>query len=135
MGDIRVGAAAVLRNSKGEFLMIKRKNPPAKDLWGFPGGGIKFGETIEQAVAREVKEETGLNVEAGKILTVGEAIEEDKDIHRVVVVYEAKIKNGVVKASDDAADIMWISLEKIPEMEKNISPYTISNLKTLGYIR
>lgn len=135
MGDIRVGTAALIKNSKDKILMVKRKNPPAKYLWGFPGGGIKFGETIEEATTREIKEETGLNVDVGKILTVGEAIEEDKDIHRIVVICEAKMKGGIIKPSDDATDIMWISLEEISKMEKSISPYTIKNLKSLGYIK
>jgi len=135
MENIRVGIAAMIRNSKGEILMIKRKNAPAKNLYSFPGGGIQFGETIQQATIREVKEETGLDIEVGKILTVGEAIERDKDIHRVVVVNEAKIRGGAAKPSDDAEDVLWISLEQIRKMEKNISPYTINNLKSLGYIK
>lgn len=133
MGDIRVGTAAVIKNSKGELLMVKRKNPPAKGLWGFPGGKIEFGETIKEAARREVKEETGLDVDIEKILTVGEAIE--KDIHRVVVVCEAKMKGGMIKASDDATDIMWIGLDKISRIEKSISPYSVMNLKNLGYIK
>jgi len=135
MGNIRVGVAAILKNSKGEILMVKRKNPPAKGLWGFPGGGIEFGETIKEAAKREVKEETGLNADIGKILTFGEAIEKDKDIHRIVAICEAKMKSGVLEPSDDALDIMWIGIDKISKMEKKISPYTISNLKNLGYMR
>jgi mutator protein MutT len=135
MESIRVGIAAIIKNSKGEILMIKRKKEPAKNLLGFPGGGIEFGETIEQATMREVKEETGFDVKVGKILTVGEAIEKGKDIHRVVVVSEAEIKGGIAKPSDNAESLFWISLQQIPEMEKNISPYTINNLKNLGYLK
>lgn len=135
MGNIRIGIAAIVKNFNGEILMIKRKKAPAKDLWGFPGGEIEFGETIEEATKREVKEETGFNVEVGKMLTVGEAIERENDIHRVVIVSEAEIKSGNPKPSDDAADIMWFSIEKINQIKKEISPYSFDNLKTAGYIK
>lgn len=135
MANIRVGVAAIIKNSDNEILMIKRKNSPAKGLWGFPGGGIEFGETVEAATKREVREETGFDVEVGKTITVGEAIEKANDIHRVVIVSEAKIKSGNPKASDDAAGIMWINIDKINKIKKEISPYSFNNLKTAGYLK
>ena len=64
----------VILNKNKEFLLLKRKNEPAKDQWWVPGGRIKKGEKTEKAVLRKVKEETGLNIKIKKMLGVKETI-------------------------------------------------------------
>tara|TARA_Y100000034_G_scaffold136675_1_gene214811 strand:- start:1900 stop:2343 length:444 start_codon:yes stop_codon:yes gene_type:complete len=64
----------IIKNEKGEVLMIKRTNPPAKDMWWFPGGRILKKETIEQAAIRQAKEEINLTVTFEKIVGVYETI-------------------------------------------------------------
>lgn len=58
--------AAIVEFSNGKILLVRRSTPPFKDYWALPGGKVDAGETVEQAVVREVKEETGLDVEIMK---------------------------------------------------------------------
>ncbi|RLE50492.1 MAG: NUDIX hydrolase, partial [Candidatus Methanomethylicota archaeon] len=54
-----VGVGAVIIDDNGKILLVKRAQPPGKDLWAIPGGIVKLGETLRNAVKREIKEETG----------------------------------------------------------------------------
>lgn len=58
--------AAIVEFPNGSILLVKRSTPPFKDYWALPGGKVNAGETVEHAIVREVKEETGLNVEIMK---------------------------------------------------------------------
>ena len=62
------------------MLLVKRGNPPAKGVWAIPGGGVELGETLEKAAEREVLEETGIVIKAGKPIFSFESIHrDDKD--------------------------------------------------------
>jgi len=63
-------AGAVIKDGQGRLLLIRRRNEPGAGLWSLPGGRIEPGETGDQAVAREVREETGLSVTVGRLLGV-----------------------------------------------------------------
>jgi ADP-ribose pyrophosphatase YjhB (NUDIX family) len=98
------------------LLLIKRGHEPGAGLWSIPGGRIEPGETDQQAVAREILEETGLRVECRDLLGTVElpglagAVIEVSD-YRVVVT------GGGLVPGDDAADARWVSaaeLESLP---------------------
>jgi len=97
-------------------ILVKRGRNPFKGGWVFPGGFVDYGETVENAVIREFKEETGL--EADIIDFIGIYSEPDRDPrgHTVSVVFELKIIGGKMLAGDDAAEVMLFPLNELPDM-------------------
>ncbi|MDO9097342.1 MAG: NUDIX hydrolase [Candidatus Methanoperedens sp.] len=100
---------------EGKIVLIKRKNPPFKDSFALPGGFVEVGETVEAAVVREAKEETGLDIELIKLLGVYSDPSRDPRGHTVTVCYLAKGR-GKLKAGSDAKDIGLFNLSEIPEL-------------------
>jgi 8-oxo-dGTP diphosphatase len=99
---------AVIKDEAGRLLLIKRGHEPGAGLWTLPGGRIEPGETDEQAVAREILEETGLRVACGGL--VGEAELPGLDGAVIDVRdYLAVVTGGELAAGDDAADAAWVT--------------------------
>jgi len=107
---------AVIRDEAGRILLIKRGHEPGKGLWSVPGGRIESGETDEQAVIREVREETGLEVECGPLLG---AIERPGLAGTILQIsdYRAVVTGGDLAAGDDAADARWLTLHEASELD------------------
>jgi 8-oxo-dGTP diphosphatase len=110
---------AVIMDQSGRMLLILRGHEPSKGLWSIPGGRIEPGETDEQAVIREVAEETGLRVTCGRLL--GTAVLPGQAGTTVVVRdYLAELAAGSAElpvAGDDAADVRWVTDAQAVEME------------------
>lgn len=110
--------AAVMRD--GYVLLVKRKHDPYQGWWGLPGGAVELGEAVEDALTREVREETGLDVAAGEFLTLRNAIGRDGagaiTYHYVVLFYRARVLGGTLKAGDDAEEAGWTPLDRLPEL-------------------
>jgi ADP-ribose pyrophosphatase YjhB (NUDIX family) len=87
-------------------LLIRRGQPPGEGLWSVPGGRLEPGETLAQAVAREVREETGLIVEVGPLALVVERMGDDH--HFVILDYLARVIGGSMAAATDAAEARFI---------------------------
>ncbi|MFX1487052.1 MAG: NUDIX hydrolase [Promethearchaeota archaeon] len=111
-----VGVAALVLD-QGRILLVKRKYDPGKGLWSLPGGLINLGEKIENALVREVEEETGLRVEIDDLLSIIDRIRKGKDgriiYHYIVIGYLARPREGKLKASSDAEDAGWFRSEEI----------------------
>ena len=114
--------AAVFNVSEGKplLLMINRKNNPYKDMWAIPGGFMEMDEELEDAVARELEEETGLTgVHLEQMRTFG-TIGRDPRGRQITVVYMGIVdeNNTKIKAGDDAAQAKWFDVDDLP---KNIA--------------
>ena len=107
---------AFILNEKGELLVERRKNNPAKGTLDLPGGFADMNETVEEGLIREVMEETGLEVtEATYIFSKPNTYHySGVDIPTLDMFFRCKVKDdNKVKANDDAAECMWIPLEEI----------------------
>lgn len=104
-----VGVGVLVRSGE-QILLVRRGTEPRRGEWAVPGGKVEWGERLVEAAAREVAEETGLVVEVGDVVWVGEAIGDDH--HFVLVDFEASVVSGVAVAADDAAEVRWVSREE-----------------------
>lgn len=100
---------------EGKIVLIRRKNPPFKDLYALPGGFVEVGETVEQAAIREAKEETGLDIRLIKLLGVYSDPSRDPRGHTVSVCYLA-FGSGNLKAGSDAKDTGLFSPNEMPKL-------------------
>ncbi len=111
-----VGVGAVVWRD-GAVLLERRGQPPLQGSWSLPGGLVEVGETLEQAVAREVREECDIEVKVGSLLGVFEPIVRDDDgrirYHYVVIDYLAMYVTGEVAIGDDAAELRWVPVEDV----------------------
>jgi ADP-ribose pyrophosphatase YjhB (NUDIX family) len=117
MSGEMVVASDVIIQHKGKILLIKRGIEPYKGMPCLPGGRHKEDERIEETAKREVKEETGLDVELKEILGVYSDPSRDPRAHTLSVVFIADSNTDQAKAGDDAASFEWIEPEKI-ELDK-----------------
>jgi ADP-ribose pyrophosphatase YjhB (NUDIX family) len=102
-GRIVLGVAAVIWNAEGDVLLIRRAKEPRKGQWSLPGGKLEFGETLIEGVRREVREETGLEVEILGLVDVAETIRDASvgaaDDHFVLIDYGARVISGTAEAA------------------------------------
>jgi mutator protein MutT len=100
-----------------KILLEKRKNEPGRGQWSIPGGLVELGESVEQTAIREVKEETGLEVENPVHIDVVDNIDFDEEgkvkYHFVIIDYLVKLKGGSVEASSDAAELRWVPFDDV----------------------
>ena len=106
-----VGAVIV---EDGRSLLGQRGRGAHAGAWAVPGGKQRFGETMRAAVAREVLEETGLIVEVGDAVWVGDALDEGEPPgwHYVLVDFAATVVGGRLQSGDDALAAEWVRLEE-----------------------
>ncbi|EGD71835.1 MAG: Putative NUDIX hydrolase [Candidatus Parvarchaeum acidiphilum ARMAN-4_'5-way FS'] len=99
-----------------QILLIKRKNDPYKDKWAIPGGFVEYGEKTEDAVLREVKEETGLEAKISDLVGVYSNPKRDPRKHVVSITYLLKDISGTEKGGDDAKEAKWWNINELPEL-------------------
>ena len=101
----------ISKNDNSKILLVRRKNDPFKGMLSIPGGFINEGETAEDAMIREAKEETALVVEPIAILGVYSDPQRDPRMHTISVTFITRIVQGSENARDDAAALQWINIE------------------------
>jgi len=100
----------------GKALIVKRGHEPRKGEWSLPGGRVELGETLIDAVRREIKEETGLDVDVGPLLEVFDRVhrvETRVQYHFVIVDYLCICSGGTLCAGDDADDVAWVASDDL----------------------
>jgi len=131
---VGIGAVIVKDN---KVLLIKRAGDPGRGLWSIPGGLVELGEKIKDAVCREVKEETGLDVRVGEIADATEIITRDEEgkvkYHFVIVDFFAEVLRGELKPSSDALEAKWVEFK---DLRKYRLTETVERLfKKLGFLK
>lgn len=113
--------------SSAGVLLIKRGAEPGKGLWSIPGGAVELGEPLHDACAREVLEETGLQVEIGPLVDVFERRMFDDsgrvEYHYVLLDYLCRCEPGEPTNGDDAADAKWVSFGELESV--GLTPDTL----------
>lgn len=127
MSEIRIGSAVLVgrvhptKDLTFQILLGKRDKDPGRGEWVIPGGKINFGETINAAGIREIKEETGLDVSIVYQIGAYELIQADQ--HRVIVFSMAQVVGGELVAGDDLSEVRWFDNEELPTL--GLSPLQI----------
>lgn len=98
----------------GQIVLIQRKNPPFQDMYALPGGFVEVGETVENAVIREIEEETGLKTKIKRLVGVYSDPDRDPRGHTVSAVFELEVKGGELKGGDDASSAKIFKFDKMP---------------------
>ncbi len=113
---IGVGVGAIVVD-RGRVLLLKRRKEPEAGCWGIQGGAVEFGETIEDAVKRELKEELSVEGELVALLGVTDHILPHAGVHWVSPVFLARIASGSPKnvERDKHSDLRWFRLDDLPE--------------------
>ena len=108
-----VGAIAI---DDGRLLLIRRGTPPGLGRWSVPGGRVEPGETIQEAVVRELLEETGVEGVCMGLIGVAESI--DDDHHHVILDYAVEVlAPAPPSAASDATEAKWVALHDVAELD------------------
>jgi len=99
----------------GKILLIKRRNEPFKGMWALPGGFVEYGERVEDAVIREIREETGLNARIKKLIGVYSDPKRDPRGHTISIVFLLEAE-GEAKGGDDAMEAKFFDLNNLPPL-------------------
>jgi 8-oxo-dGTP diphosphatase len=116
---IGVGVGALLVDDQGRLFLAKR-GPQAKNergLWEFPGGSVEFGETLAQALQREMQEEYGLTIQVGALLDVVDHILPEEGQHWISPTFVCRVSSGTaaIREPGKCTQIGWFPLDEVPE--------------------
>jgi 8-oxo-dGTP diphosphatase len=113
----RLTVDAVISSGGDKVVLIKRANPPFMGSWALPGGFVEYGETVEEACRREIKEECGIEIELQGILGVYSDPNRDPRGHTVSVVFLATYGNDDLRAGDDATQARLYTRDELKNLE------------------
>ncbi|BDA77896.1 ADP-ribose pyrophosphatase [Leptospira kobayashii] len=114
---LRVRVAALIQDKKGKVLLIQQTKK-GQGYWLLPGGGIEFGESAEEALQRELKEELELDVVSSAFLLLNESIDPKKQRHLIQLVFQVKVKEQVPKINPKEKVISGFGYFTFEELQK-----------------
>jgi 8-oxo-dGTP diphosphatase len=125
MKRVDVVYALIQSKDKGQILMVKNKG----EGWSLPGGAVEPGETLEQAIIREVEEETGLTIRVECVVAVNEAFFKEKGHHALFITFNGTIIEGncEIRYEEEIEEIKWIDFQTA----NNLMPYHPNGLESL----
>jgi 8-oxo-dGTP diphosphatase len=123
-----VGVGAVIFD-ENRVLLVRRGQEPLKGQWSLPGGALELGETLEEGIQREVREETGLEVEPVCIIEVLDRISRNEDgrirYHYVLVDYLCRVTGGLLTCASDAVDAKWAAWDDL----EGVAEFTVEVIR------
>lgn len=131
-----VGVGAVVFLGE-QVVLVKRAQEPLKDRWSLPGGRLEVGETMREGIAREVREETGLDVRVGPVVDVFDRIVRDADgrpeFHYVLIDFLCWSEAGALVARSDASEVALADLDGLEPF--GLAPKTIEIIRRAAWMR
>ena len=137
---IMVAVGAVIEDKEGKILLVKHKPQRGgfwQQRWICPGGELELGETIGEGIKREVKEETGLEIELVKPLPAFERIvksAEGPSLHVVYIDYIARLIGGELKVDSDVGEALWVKKDEFDRIWEDVHEDTKKLLKLAGMV-
>ena len=117
----------VIRGS--DVLLVRRAHAPRKGEWSLPGGHVELGESLTEAVRREVLEETGVEVEVGPVVEAFDRVHRDEAglvrYHFVIVDFLCHAVGGALRPGDDAADARWVARTAVGALGVNAFAHAV----------
>jgi ADP-ribose pyrophosphatase YjhB (NUDIX family) len=136
----RVRIAGILVKDDKLLLIQHKKN--GKEYWLLPGGGVDFGETMQEALKREFIEETNLNINVNELLFISEAIDPEGEKHIINFFFKVEYVDGTLKLAKEKrlVDLKYIDIDEIdniimyPNIKKQLINYFKNNDNSIKYI-
>jgi len=124
---VPVCAVGAIVLEKGELLLVRRDTDPGRGEWTLPGGKVEWGESLTEACAREVREETGIEIDVEGLAGIAERIVPDDDgeirWHFVIHDYWAKPRTRDVVAGSDVSDARWVGVDALGDLKLTTGLY------------
>ncbi len=139
-GSILIGVGAVIEDAAGRILLVKHVPERGgfwQGKWICPGGELELGETIEEGIKREVKEETQLDIDLVTLLyPFDRVVKENGDVslHVIYIDYLARVTGGELKPGSDIGEARWVDKKHIPEIWEELHDDTKRLLQIAGIV-
>jgi ADP-ribose pyrophosphatase YjhB (NUDIX family) len=115
-----LGVGALIFDGE-RILMAQRGKEPLRGWWSLPGGALETGEILADAIRREVREETGLEIDPVKVFEIFERIMRDAagapEYHYVLIDYICRVTGGTLRAGDDVCCAQWVNRADLPQLQ------------------
>jgi 8-oxo-dGTP diphosphatase len=114
--NLQVGVKLLIKNGQGKYLFVRRApsfKPGEEQKWDIPGGRIEPDEPLEAALAREVREETGLTVSMARLLAAQDIFVKEKQLHVVRLTYIGTTEGEKISISDEHSEYKWMDRAEV----------------------